>query len=310
MFNTSFSTNGNPLDYYAQHSLMSDPGEHVDLFSDLPDDVPALCQVVQGLLVHQYWAGAYGYTIPTERVSEYQIRDVAGKLDRIMELDDRPLSVARPPERRLVGNCRDYAVLLTAMLRHKGVPARTRCGFGTYFCPGWYEDHLICEFWSAEAQKWILVDAELDEVHQRALRFSFDPCDVPREQFLPGGRAWKLCRSGEADPNSFGYGDTIGGLPNIRGNLIRDVAFLNRVEILGWDYWGLIEGDEADLDQDDLALLDRVADLSTQDSFDELRSLYVRDLRLRVPPIVRRYDDVTFTLEDILDGNPSRAKYL
>jgi len=44
--------------------------------------------------------------------------------------------------------------------------------------------------------------------------------------------------------------------------------------------------------------------------FDELRSLYLRDMRLRVPPIVRRYDDVTFTFEDILKGESSLAKYL
>jgi hypothetical protein len=300
------------LDFYAQPSFMTDPGIHADLFSELPDDIPALCEVVQGLLLHQYWAGAYGYSIPEERVSEYQIRDVSSKLDRVIELDDRPLLEPRPPDRRLIGNCRDYAVLMTAMLRYKGIPARTRCGFGAYFSPGWYEDHLICEVWSADDAKWIFVDAELDDVHREVLRFPFDPCDVPRDQFFSGGLAWQMCRRGEADPNSFGYGNTVGGLPNIRGNLVRDVAFLNKVEILGWDYWGLIEGDDSDLNEDDLALLDKAATLSLagDDSFHELRSLYLRDMRLRVPPIVRRYDDVTFTFEDILKGNPSLAKHL
>jgi hypothetical protein len=300
------------LDFYAQPSFMTDPGIHADLFSELPDDIPALCEVVQGLLLHQYWAGAYGYSIPEERVSEYQIRDVSSKLDRVIELDDRPLLEPRPPDRRLIGNCRDYAVLMTAMLRYKGIPARTRCGFGAYFSPGWYEDHLICEVWSADDAKWIFVDAELDDVHREVLRFPFDPCDVPRDQFFSGGLAWQMCRRGEADPNSFGYGNTVGGLPNIRGNLVRDVAFLNKVEILGWDYWGLIEGDDSDLNEDDLALLDKAATLSLarDDSFHELRSLYLRDMRLRVPPIVRRYDDVTFTFEDILKGDPSLAKHL
>ena len=121
-----------------------------------------------------------------------------------------------------------------------------------------------------------------------------------------------MCRRGEADPNRFGYGDTVGGLPNVRGNLVRDVAFLNRVEILGWDYWGLIEGDDADLSEDDLALFDQAATLSLagDDGFVELRSLYLRDMRLRAPPIVRRYDDVAFTFEDILKGDPSLARCL
>jgi len=291
---------------------MTDPGVHAGLVSELPDDIPGLCKVVQGLLIHQYWAGAYGYSIPEERASEYQIRDVAGKLDRIMELDNHPLSEPRPPDRRLVGNCRDYAVLLTAMLRYKGIPARTRCGFGAYFSPGWYEDHMICEVWSANEQEWIFVDAQLDDVQQEVLRILFDPCNVPRDQFLPGGKAWQMCRRGEAGPNSFGYGDTVGGLPNIRGNLVRDIAFLNKVEILGWDYWGLIEGDDSDLDEDDLGLLDEAATLSLagNDSFHKLRSLYLRDMRLRVPPIVKRYDDEAFTSEDILKGDLSLVKHL
>jgi hypothetical protein len=301
-----------PLDFYAQPSFMTDPGVHAGLFSELPDDLSTLCEVVQGLLIHQYWAGAYGYSIPEERASEYQIRDVTGKLDRIMELDNRPLLEPRPPERRLVGNCRDYSILLTAMLRHKGISARIRCGFGAYFSPGWYEDHLICEVWSDDDREWIFVDAQLDDVQREVLPIHFDPCHVPRDQFLPGGLAWQMCRRGEADPNSFGYGDTVGGLPNIRGNLVRDIAFLNKVEILGWDYWGLIEGDDSNLDEDDLALLDQAAILSLagNDGFTELRSLYLRDMRLRVPSIVRRYDDVAFTFEDILKGDPSLGKYL
>lgn len=306
------TTTNHPLDFYVQSSFMTDPGVHAGLVSELPDDIPGLCKVVQGLLIHQYWAGAYGYSIPEERASEYQIRDVAGKLDRIIELDNHPLSEPRPPDRRLVGNCRDYAVLLTAMLRYKGIPARTRCGFGAYFSPGWYEDHMICEVWSANEQEWIFVDAQLDDVQQEVLRILFDPCNVPRDQFLPGGKAWQMCRRGEAGPNSFGYGDTVGGLPNIRGNLVRDIAFLNKVEILGWDYWGLIEGDDSDLDEDDLGLLDEAATLSLagNDSFHKLRSLYLRDMRLRVPPIVKRYDDEAFTSEDILKGDLSLVKHL
>jgi hypothetical protein len=304
--------NDDALEFYRRPSFMTDPGEQTDHFSGLPDELPALVKVVQGLLIHQYWAGAYGFSIPEARVAEYQIRDVESKLAVIAELDGRPLSEPRPPARRLVGNCRDYAVLLTAMLRFKRIPARVRCGFGAYFAPGWYEDHLICEYWNANDGRWVLVDAELDDIHQKALRYEFDPCDVPRDQFVPGGKGWLMCRRGEADPNSFGYGDTIGGLPNIRGNLVRDVAFLNKVEILGWDYWGLIEGDDADLNEDDLTLLDKVSTLSlgTDDHFDEMRALYLSDMRLRVPPVVRRYDDVTSTYEDITKGNPSLTKYL
>jgi hypothetical protein len=302
-----------PLEFYAAQSFMTDPGEFTPLYSALPDDIPSIRKVVQGLLIHQYWAGAYGYSIPKERIPEYQIREIAGKLKRILELNEKPLTEPRTPDQRLVSNCRDYAVLMTSMLRHKGIPARTRIGFAAYFASGWHEDHIICEMWDADQKNWVFVDPELDEVHQKALKFDFDPCDVPRQQFLPGGLAWQRCTQGQANPATFGYGNTIGGLPNIRGNLVRDFAFLNKVEVLGWDYWGLIEGDESDLSDADLSLLDRAASLSLagNQEFQELRSLYLKDMRLRVPPILKRSEeDGSFVTEDIVKGNRAVLKYL
>jgi hypothetical protein len=57
--NVSMYANTNPLDFFAKHGMMSDPGKHASLFSDLPDDIPTLCKVVQGLLIHEGWAEHY-----------------------------------------------------------------------------------------------------------------------------------------------------------------------------------------------------------------------------------------------------------
>ena len=116
--------NTKPLEFHAKHGLMSDPREYAAMFSDLPEDVPSLCKIVQGLLINVGWAGSYGVTIPLEREMEPSIRMVSDKLERIQQLDKRPLVEARPPERRLISICRDFALLLTALLRHQGIPAR------------------------------------------------------------------------------------------------------------------------------------------------------------------------------------------
>ncbi|XYH99514.1 transglutaminase-like domain-containing protein [Sorangium sp. So ce1128] len=273
------------LDFYARPAAMTSGGAHAPRFDELPRDVASLVRVVQGLLLHQYWAQAYGVELSDERRSESHLRPADRMLDRLLALGDQPLSVARPPGARLVGTCRQFTVLLAALLRAKGVPARARCGFGGYFTPGEFLDHWVCEYWNAAESRWVLVDAQIDDVQAAALKPDFDVLDVPRDRFVVAGDAWAKCRAGEADPSQFGIFD-MRGLWFIAGNVVRDLAALNRMEMLPWDDWGAMVGPDEPLRDDHLALFDRLAAItrSPDASFAELRSLYEGDERLRVPP--------------------------
>jgi hypothetical protein len=117
----------------------------------------------------------------------------------------------------------------------------------------------------------------------------FDPLDVPRDQFIVGGLAWQLCRSGQADPEQFGIFD-MHGLDFVRGDFLRDVAALNKVELLPWDCWGLILSPEID-DPADLALLDQLAELTrgAVPDFAAVRQLYEADPRLKVGDAIQSY---------------------
>jgi hypothetical protein len=42
--------------YYAQPAGVTDPGEYAGLLDNLPRDLGALVQVVQGLIIHVFWA--------------------------------------------------------------------------------------------------------------------------------------------------------------------------------------------------------------------------------------------------------------
>jgi hypothetical protein len=137
------------LTYYARPGPITHPGPYAPLLDALPTELPALVKALQGVMLHIFWAQSYGVSLTDERKAEVNLRRVDRQLSRIVELDDRPLTEGRPHERKLVGNCRDFSVLLTAILRHRGVPTRARCGFGTYFTPGRYEDHWVCEVWNA-----------------------------------------------------------------------------------------------------------------------------------------------------------------
>lgn len=270
-----------PLVYYTCPGPMTDPHRFAHLFDRLPTDLPGLVKAVQGLMLHIFWAERYGMSLSDERKQEVQTRSVVPKLARIVELDRHPLAEPRTLENKLVSNCRDFSVMLCAMLRHQGVPARARCGFGVYFTPGHYEDHWVCEYWKADESRWVLVDAQLDELQCKTLQISFDPFDVPRDQFIVAGKAWQMCRAGEADPDLFGIFQWH-GLDFVRGNLIRDFLAQNKVEILPWDFgFGfLTEGADRELD-----LMDRLAVLTQagNEAFAEVRALYQADDRFHVP---------------------------
>ncbi len=276
--------------YYVQHGSISDPGAYSALFDLLPNNVADLAQVVQGITIHVFWAERYGYKFPPRRTAELQLRTIEKRLAQTIELDPRPLLEPRPLDKKLLGNCRDHSVLLAAMLRHQGQPARARCGFGTYFLPDHYEDHWVTEYWNQEQNRWILVDAQLDKFQAETLGIDFDPLDVPRDRFLVAGQAWQMCRLGAADPEKFGIFD-MHGLGFVRGNLVRDLAALNKMELLPWDCWGIILSEQID-DPDDLSLLDRAADLTacaTAD-LDAVRAVYA-DPRLRMDGKLLSYVD-------------------
>ena len=95
-------------------------------------------------------------------------------MNRIIEPSDAPLTEERPPEKRLQGCCRDFSTFLASILRYKGIAARARCGFATYFGPGHYEDHWVCQYWEAGETRWVRADAQLDTLQ----------CDADR---IPGG---------------------------------------------------------------------------------------------------------------------------
>lgn len=283
--NAASTTGPGPLAYFAVARGVTDPGRHRQAIEALPADVAELVPVVQGLMVHIFWAEPLHLELSEERKREVDLRTVERILDRVLDLDDRPLDQARPLDRKVVGNCRDHTVLMAAILRAHGIPARARCGFGRYFVPNHFEDHWVCEYWDADAGRWRLVDAQLDAFQRAALNIDFDPLDVPRDRFLSGGEAWQRCRDGRADPMTFGI-EKMRGLWFVRGDLVRDFLAMNKVDILPWDHgWGHL-GEE---NPDAYPLMDRMARMCAEAdaSFDEIRALFAADPGFAPPPALR-----------------------
>ncbi len=282
------------LTYYREPGLITRLDRYADFLGWLTNDVRAIFQVVQGLLIHDSWIERYGTTPDWSHFYHPRIAYMKDLLDRALELDPRSLALPRSPEQRVICCCREFATLFCAILRHKGIPARSRCGFGRYFAPGYYEDHWMCEYWEAQQSRWVQVDPQMDAFQHSFLRLPFSPLDMPTGAFAVAGEAWTQCRAGALDPLHCGiscdpkpYGlDSLYGLWFVRGQLLRDFAALNKIETVpflvgldrgpGWKSWRLVCARDEELSAQDMDLLDQVAELTLHpdECFDEIRSLY------------------------------------
>lgn len=246
------------LDFYRSGSVMADAGKWTSLLSPLPDDVASLARFVQGLMLHEHLAGTYGEVLTPARREESQLRDVARMLETVVAHDTQPLNIARPPQKRLIGVCRHFTLLMVTMLRTKGYAARSRCGFGTYFEAGRFVDHWVAEYWHEKDRRWVMVDAQIDDLLKSKFKTDFDVLDVPRDRFVVAGDAWMMVREGRADAGRFGIMDMWGHW-FIAGNVIRDVAALNKVEMLPWDVWGAMPPMREPMPETSFDLFDRLA---------------------------------------------------
>ena len=273
-----------PQVYYASQSPITDPAQYTHLYEELPHDVEDISRVVQGLVLH-YFGDKWLYNYPPERTVEIDTRYVPSIIERLMEMDARPLEEPRTPDTRFIGCCRDFTALAVSMLRQAGVPARSRHGFADYFEPGYYIDHVVVEFWNGTA--WQLCDSQIDPQY-----FNLPVRDVPRDRFIVGGLAWQMCRAGKADPDLFGLGSVVPlkGWAFIRSRMMQDLAALNKTEMLCWEQWAF-DGPQEQLSESDLALLDHVAKVTQQGDagFAEWRRLFTEDARLRLPKVFHNF---------------------
>ncbi|MFI7610230.1 transglutaminase-like domain-containing protein [Nonomuraea terrae] len=268
------------IDYASPGVFTTLDTDQFPLAADLPTDPVEICRAANGLLLHPFDAA----TLPQERMAEKNLRPTSAIVRALLRLDSAPLHLTRPAHQRVVGTCRHFATLSCALLRLRGFRARARCGFATYFAAGQNLDHWITEYWHVDEQRWVRIDSQLLGDERAA-----QPEDLAPGEFLTGGEAWSLYRQGAADPNTFGVAGTTHawGAAEIRGNAIRDLAALMKMETLPWDEWGRMTASyEGKTDTDYDLLIDEVAATCAADIPSDVDRLY-HSADLRVPDEIR-----------------------
>ncbi|WP_067504703.1 transglutaminase-like domain-containing protein [Actinoplanes sp. TFC3] len=261
---------------YTRQTAYSDPRSYAPLLTGLPSDPARLGAAIRNLVVH--YRGA-GIEFPDDRLAEIDNRWV----DRIIACDQQrfpgSLLGPRPVEDRVVGCCRDFALLSVAALRHHGIPARSRVGFADYFTPDFHVDHVITQWWDGAG--WHAMDVEVDP----SWALPVDGLDVPLRAggLVPASQVWLAYRRGEIDVETYGVATN---LPSLRGAwFVRNYVFNEMAhrygdELLLWDLFGL---QSTELDGD-LGLIDELAVLlSAADEGDDTADRMLED-RYRTDP--------------------------
>jgi len=194
---------------------------------------------------------------------------------------------------------RSLCGLAVAVLRSHAIPSRARCGFSTYFEPGRAIDHWIVEY--RNRGRWISADFQIDSVQASVLQLDFDALDQPPGKFLRAGQAWQACRRGQLDPACCGILEE-GGYWFIAQNLMRDLAALNKMEVLPWDVWGMMPKPDDPMPSELLDQFDQIAELTADVDarLGELRRRYEDDDRVRVP--IRVQNAVRQRVEPVFPG--------
>lgn len=251
------------LSFWRTQAPVTEPGGAASDLDWVPADPDALTAISAQLVFHYRADGDWAANgIGSERAREINLCYASDMFTRLLELKPA-LAAQRAPAERILGCCRDFTNLYVSALRHHGIPARARVGFGAYFDAGWLIDHVVAEVWDSSAGRWRLIDPELRPEFEPADGGPLDRLDLDPGQFLTAPRVWLLARAGELDPQrvvvdpDLQIPDTR-GWEQIRHNLLHDLASLNKTSLLLWDSWG-IGNSPWPQPLDILELLDRVA---------------------------------------------------
>jgi len=266
------------FDYSTPGPLTNLESIREEAFAGLGQSPIEICTPAHALVIQPNEAESLG--LSDDRLASNQVRSAAVLIEELLRLDSASVVIPRDAMNRVVGTCRHFAVISCALLRYRGYAARVRCGFATYFQIGQGLDHWITEYWSGIDDRWVRIDSEILEGDALAR-----PDDLQPSEFLSGGEAWSAFRLGTIDASTYGvYGTDNWGAAEIQGNAVKDLAALNKVEMLPWDEWGrMTEAYRGETGPDYDELLDELAAVCAADDPRAVTALY-EHVDLRVPP--------------------------
>ena len=212
----------------------------------------------------------------------------------LFRLDNRGFTIDRKAEHKLVVTCRYVSVLMSAILKAKGIPCRSRSGFAPYFDENESGDHWINQYWDDHRGKWITFDAD-GFFSQEEL--GFDQYDMPTNKFDWAADTWLAVRQGEVNGDRFIYA---GGLKSLKAAVravFYDFHSLMNNEISYKFQPAYIDEKFDRLSEQDFCEIDGLCCLmqNPDENFNELQKLWMNRKKFRIlnSPLVGDWDNNT-----------------
>ncbi|MBR3133742.1 MAG: transglutaminase domain-containing protein [Clostridia bacterium] len=289
------------LEFYKRTSLYTDLGFYKDFMKSLPDDISELCLLQRHQIIHPFDLteterknknSVYGDMTKVDKTSlRYENDMFPTAISMIAELLRRNpnYSVDRKIEDKIHVCCREQALLLTATLKAKGIPARCRSGFAPYLSESDSAgDHWITEYYNEEKGRWVLVDSDMfffqNELKSNII--DFDLTDIPIEKFIFGAEAYLKLRNNELKENEIHYASAPRkyGLKGALKGLFFDFHSLMNNEIIFLHTPKYIQYKNFELSEEEYKELDELARLmiNPDENFDKLLEIWKKEDKYRI----------------------------
>lgn len=295
------------IEHYKKTGTYTYAGAYRDYFRSLPDDIPTLGRLVCAQVIHRVTlkegntnANANLLYGDMDRYPWYRMRcedDVLltapAMAAELFRLDERGFVPDRKTEHKIVVTCRYVSVLMSAILKAKGIPARSRAGYAPYFKEGFSMDHWINQYYNEKEARWITFDA--DGFYEEC-GMPLSQYDMPKKSFDWVAEAYLNLRNGKTDGRQYIYADGLGtcALPALVRYLLYDFHALMNNEITYSFLPSYLDGKLDKLCEEELKELDQLAEWMKEPDvyFDELRMLWEQNRKFRIlnSPLVGDYD--------------------
>lgn len=209
------------LNHYLETGTYTFSGPYEDYFKSLPDDIAELSRLVCSQVIHRVTlkdgnSGANENLIYGDmtkfpwyrlRCDDDVLMTAAAMTTELFRLDTRGFTFDRAAQNKIVVTCRYVSVLMSAILKAKGIPCRSRSGFAPYLRIGSSVDHWINEYWDEKESRWVAIDADgfFDEQ-----TLGFNQYDIAKDKFDYAGKTWLDIRNGKTLGSHFIYADGMG----------------------------------------------------------------------------------------------------